>query len=193
MKDTDRVYLREWRLAKGLTQPELAKRVGTVKSEISRLEKGTRRMTMDWMSALSKAMSISPEDLMSLPPIGFGAVSPAPKPPDAMKQAQDFETIHFGGMTLGIGGNGFAVTTITGDDWAGTFTPGDLLIYDTAKKSTSVPGLFALEIGGETMTRRVVPSKNGLVLTCANESYPDMPMDAEFNVLGRVVARVHRI
>jgi transcriptional regulator with XRE-family HTH domain len=66
----ERAYLREWRLAKGLTQPALAQRVGTVKSEISRLEKGSRRMTLDWMSSIATALGISVDDLMTVPPMG---------------------------------------------------------------------------------------------------------------------------
>jgi transcriptional regulator with XRE-family HTH domain len=177
----DRVYLREWRLAKGLTQPELAKRVGTVKSEISRLEKGSRRMTLDWMSSISKALGISVEDLMSVPPIGFGAVS-AP-PPSRTEPRRE-----------GVGGYEMKnAVTINGDDWAGTYSPGDVLLYDTTKKSTAAPGLFAVEIEGEPLVRRVTPSPEGTLLTCGNPAYPPVPLSDDYSVLGRIVARLHRI
>jgi len=189
MKTVDRAYLREWRLAKGLTQPELAKRTGTVKSEISRLEKGTRRMTLDWMSAFANAMGITIEDLMSVPPMGFGAVSPAP----LSTRGDDFEVANLGDIAVAVKrGSGHLLMTVAGDDWAGTFTPGDLLIYDTAKKSIAVAGLFALQVDGEVMVRRVMPSHDGPQLTCSNPAYPAMPINEE-RVLGRVVARVHRV
>lgn len=189
MKTIDRVYLREWRLAKGLTQPELAKRVGTVKSEISRLEKGSRRMTLDWMSSFAKAMGITVEDLMSLPPMGFGAVSPAPPSP-----ARDivYEVANLGDVSIAVQRGSHLFTMVNGDDWVGMFAPGDLLIYDTSKKSTAVPGIFAMQVDGEVMTRRIMPSPDGPVLTCANPAYPAMPLGDE-QVLGRVVARVHRV
>lgn len=186
----DRVYLREWRLAKGLTQPELAKRTGTVKSEISRLEKGSRRMTIEWMSAFSRAMGITVEDLMTLPPMGFGAVSPAPKMRDI---DEGVERITLGDVVLGIEGDNHEVAPVTGDDWVGTFSPGDLLIYDTSKKSTAAPGVFAFSVGGETIVRRVTPSSDGTLLTCANQAYPPVPMSNAYKTLGRVVARLHRI
>lgn len=185
----DRVFLREWRLAKGLTQPELARRIGTVKSEISRLENGSRGMTLDWMSALSKGMGISPEDLMSLPPMGFGAVAPAPKRDDPDMHST---WLKFANIEIKVN-SGHEVATVTGDDWQGVFAPGDMLIYDTSKKSTSVPSILAVEIDGETMVRRVMPGPHGATLTCANEAYPPMTLDPEFKVLGRVVARLHRV
>jgi len=157
-KQEERAYLREWRLAKGLTQTELAKRTGTVKSEISRLEKGSRRMTVDWMSTIGRALGINAEDLMTIPPIGFGAVSPPPAARGADTPG-NFERVQLGDITIGIQGENFAVATVSGDDWAGTYSPGDLLVYDVNKKSTAAPGVFAFNVGGETIIRRVTPSE----------------------------------
>lgn len=176
LKPADRVYLREWRLAKGLTQPELAKRVGTVKSEISRLERGSRRMTLDWMSAISGALGISVEDLMTVPPIGFGTVSAPPNPQRSEQAAYDLRN----------------AVVISGDDWAGVYNPGDLMLYDTTKKSTAVPGLFAVDVDGEAIVRRVMSSPEGAILACGNPAYPPMPLDG-VTVLGRIIARVHRV
>ena len=185
----DRVYLREWRLAKGLTQPELAQRVGTVKSEVSRLESGSRRMTIEWMSAFSRALGISVEDLMTVPPIGFGAVSPPPK----RKGDGGASSISLGDITLEIEGSAHAATSVNGDDWAGTFGAGDVLIFDKSKRSTAAPGLMAFDVGGDVIVRRVTPSPDGPTLTCSNPAYPAMPLSDDYGVLGRVVARLHRV
>ena len=190
-KLNERAYLREWRLAKGLTQPELASRVGTVKSEISRLEKGSRRMTLDWMSEISRALGITVDDLMTVPPMGFGAVSPAPKMATQLSDADG--KYQLGDITIGIGGDAHAVAAVTGDDWIGMFTPGDLLVYDTSRKSTATAGLCALTVGGETIVRRATPSADGVSLSCSNPAYPPVPMSTAYKVLGRVVARFHRI
>lgn len=185
---TDRAYLREWRLAKGLTQPELAKRIGTVKSEISRLENGSRGMTLDWMSALSKAMNISAEDLLTLPPMGFGAVAPAPRSqPEKLG-----EFFKFSNIEISIDDT-HDVATVTGDDWAGMFQPGDLLIYDKGKKTTAVPGIMAFDVGGEKLIRRVMPDGLMVMLSCANPAYPPVNLTSDYQVLGRVVARLHRV
>ena len=181
MKTIDRAYLREWRLAKGLTQPELAKRTGTVKSEISRLERGSRRMTLDWMSVFARSMGITVEDLMTPPPMGFGAVAPAPP------------SRNDGRMDGGPAYDTKNAVTISGDDWAGTYQPGDIMLYDTTKRSTSVPGLFAVEIDGEAVVRRITPSPEGAMLTCGNSAYPPVPLRDGYSVLGRIVGRLHRI
>ena len=185
----DRVYLREWRLAKGLTQPELARRVGTVKSEVSRLEKGSRRMTIEWMSSFAKALGVSVEDLMTVPPIGFGAVSPPPK----RKGDNEAAAVTLGDISLEISGGGHAATSVNGDDWSGTFGAGDVLIYDTTKRSTAAPGLMAFDVGGDVIVRRVTPGPEGATLTCSNPAYPPMPLSTGNGVLGRVVARLHRV
>ena len=188
-KRDERVYLREWRLAKGLTQPELASRTGTVKSEISRLEKGSRRMTLEWMSAFSRALGLSVEDLMSVPPLGFGAVSPPPKTHG--HSGVDIEA-SLGDVSITLPSATHGVVTVTGDEWSGQFAPGDILIYDKGKTSTAAPGLFAFEVGGESVVRRLTPGKPKPLLSCSNTSYPPVPVDG-YSVLGRVVARLHRV
>ncbi len=190
MKSVDqRTYLREWRLAKGLNQPELAQRANTSKSEVSRLEKGARRMTISWMNRFATAMGISIDDLMTVPPIGFGAVSPAPP---AQEVSPKFTMASLGEITIGIKKDGHHFVTVSGDDWAGTFTPGDILIYDTSKRSPIVPGLFALSAGGEIIVRRVTPTEKGHTLTCSNQSYPPMPL-VGMEIVGRIVARAQRL
>lgn len=186
----DRVYLREWRMAKGLTQPELAARVGTVKSEVSRLEKGTRRMTLDWMKKIARALGISVDELMSVPPMGFGAVSPPPEPEE---REQNFSITTLGDITLGLRRGRHAFFSITGDDWEGSFTPGDVLIYDTSRKNTDVAGIFVIEIGGESVARRVSAIERGFTMSCSNAAYAPSKLDAKHKILGRVVGHARRI
>ena len=69
-----RHYLKEWRVAKGLTQQQLADRlpVGddgkpTGKDQISRWERSERGMTMDVQAALAEALGIDPGALFHDP------------------------------------------------------------------------------------------------------------------------------
>ena len=188
----NRAYVREWRLAKGLTQPELAKRVGSVKSEISRLENGSRRLTLDWMSSLARAMGISVEDLMTIPPMGFGAVSPAPTLKSKTPTPDGFEVEEFSGTAIGVKET-HGLVTIAGDDWIGTFSPGDLLIFDRSKTSAAIPGIYVLRVEGELMVRRVNPGTDGAQLSCSNPEYPVTTMSNAHQVLGRIIGRIHRV
>jgi transcriptional regulator with XRE-family HTH domain len=54
-------YLRNCRLAKGLTLETVAKRAGTTKSQIDKLEKGERRLTVEWFVRICDALEVSPK------------------------------------------------------------------------------------------------------------------------------------
>jgi transcriptional regulator with XRE-family HTH domain len=68
-----RFYLRERRLAAGLTQQDLAEAIGTTKGVVSQLETGFARYNEDWVTKAAAALGIEPAELL-LPP-----ESPAPK------------------------------------------------------------------------------------------------------------------
>jgi transcriptional regulator with XRE-family HTH domain len=58
--------IQELRERKGWSQAELAKRVGTSQPQIDRLEKGTRRLTEDWMRRVAKALDVRATELLEL-------------------------------------------------------------------------------------------------------------------------------
>lgn len=62
-----RHYLREWRAARGLSQPQLADRLETSKGQISRWESGGRAMSGDVIAALADALGIEPGDIFRDP------------------------------------------------------------------------------------------------------------------------------
>lgn len=55
----------EVRKAKGLTIKKLAELVGTSSQQISHLEKGHRRLTVEWMERIAEALNCHPSDLLS--------------------------------------------------------------------------------------------------------------------------------
>lgn len=190
--NSDRHYLREWRLAKGMTQPELARRADTVKSAISRLERGSRKMKLEWMNRLAQAMGIDREDLMRLPPMGFGQVSPPPSEVTRFDQ-NDWSIATLGEIPLGVRGETFQLTTYSGDDWPGVFAPGDIVIIDKRKTSTSVPGLYAITAGDEIIIRRIVHAGGEIVLSCGNPAYQPMTLSEGLAVAGRIVGHIRRL
>jgi transcriptional regulator with XRE-family HTH domain len=58
------VRLREWRTRRGLTQSQLADKVGWTSAYVSRLENGERRLKIDQIVKLAKALGIEPAQLM---------------------------------------------------------------------------------------------------------------------------------
>jgi transcriptional regulator with XRE-family HTH domain len=56
--------IREWRSKRRMSLAELGETVGLSRSEISKLESGSRRVRADHLVVLSKALKVPPEDLM---------------------------------------------------------------------------------------------------------------------------------
>jgi transcriptional regulator with XRE-family HTH domain len=62
-----RLFIVEWRENRGLTQVQLAARLGTTDMTVSRWERGTVLLNTGVMSALADALGIEPEDLYHHP------------------------------------------------------------------------------------------------------------------------------
>src|SRR5689334_23641584 len=80
--------IREFRQRAGLSMQALADRAGTSAPQINKLEKGERRLTVDWMVRLGRALGVDPTDL--LPPdiargAGGGAGAGEPRLPESVK------------------------------------------------------------------------------------------------------------
>ena len=58
--------VREWRRRKGLSVAELARLTRTTASQISKIERGQRRLTVEWLGRLAPALGCRRQDL--LPP-----------------------------------------------------------------------------------------------------------------------------
>lgn len=56
--------IRTWRTLRGLSLQQLADAAGTSKSQIDKLERGERRLTVDWMVRLARALACDPRDLI---------------------------------------------------------------------------------------------------------------------------------
>lgn len=67
--------IRTHRAARGWSLQQLADAAGTSKSQIDKLEKGERRLTVDWMVRLARALGCDPRDLM--PELGVSGLSGA--------------------------------------------------------------------------------------------------------------------
>lgn len=69
-KSTLKLYVREWREARGLTQQQLADAIGRDKSIISKLERGLSGITSATMNGIAKALGANPGALYEPPPDG---------------------------------------------------------------------------------------------------------------------------
>jgi transcriptional regulator with XRE-family HTH domain len=81
-----RTFFREWRDYRGLTQEQLAERLGTTKGAVSKIENGTSRYNQSSLEAWAEALSCEPADLISRPPPSRDAQS-RPSIEDLLKDA----------------------------------------------------------------------------------------------------------
>ncbi len=65
---SQRHYIRQWRKHRGLTQEQLAERIGIAPSYISKIEKGARRYDQPFLEAAAEVLRCSPADLIMRDP-----------------------------------------------------------------------------------------------------------------------------
>ena len=63
-----RHFIKEWREFRGLTQQQLADKIGTTKTSISRIEDLTTGYTQDFLEACADALGTHPAKLLSRAP-----------------------------------------------------------------------------------------------------------------------------
>jgi transcriptional regulator with XRE-family HTH domain len=61
-------YLRQWREKRGLTQEQLAEKVGTVKGVISLLESEKRPLSSKWLRKFADALDTTPGRILDIDP-----------------------------------------------------------------------------------------------------------------------------
>ncbi len=64
---TMRHRIREFRIRRGLTQAELADKVGTTAATVSRLETDAMTVSTDWLDRLATVLGVHPADLIERP------------------------------------------------------------------------------------------------------------------------------
>lgn len=67
-KGSQRNYIKQWRIARGLNQPQLAVLAGLTGSQISQLEVGRARYTQKSLEAIARALDCEPWHLLGVDP-----------------------------------------------------------------------------------------------------------------------------
>lgn len=181
------LFLRQWREFKGITQTELARRVGITKGEISRLEGGSRRMTVEWIKRLSQGLQIDQMQLWTAPPV--------------FKNMEEKLADHerkLMGLDLGVtaANVNIELVAIEGDEMKGTLEPGDLVIVDKERGKVPRAGLFLIEENGAQVVRRLQWQLDGKAVrvSCDNKVYEPVEVDAStVTISGRVTGVIRRI
>lgn len=82
-----RIYLAEWRDYRGLTQEQLANRLGVTDVSVSRWETGRALLNTNVLAAICEALSIEPPDLYRHPDTPSADALLRDQPKDIREQA----------------------------------------------------------------------------------------------------------
>ncbi len=137
--------LRAARATRRLTQHQLAARVGTTLQQISRLERGERRLTLDWVRGLAAALDCPELELLG------GEV--APTAPIMVRGAVEADAWH-------------ALPEWPGERWYPVPVPADRRFAEVAR--------FGLVVRGGAMNRRY-PEGSILICVAALERQAAVP------------------
>lgn len=207
----------EWRAKRGkMTQGELARRVGTGRSQIVKLERGERRLTTDWLKKLAVALNVQAADLFDMDEAN---ISNSPDLPpgsednglvlvpeyDVRAAAGDGFVIDeetsrrpwpftrpYLRFVLGIHSSELAVIEVVGDSMLPTLESGDRVLVDLQDRRPTPPGIFVLWDGDGTVVKRLerIPNSDPptLVIASDNPRHGKYERPAgETNIVGRVV------
>lgn len=78
-----RTWIREHRIAKGLTQEQLGRVIGKTAAQISELERGAQRYNQDLLEQIGDALGATPGELLTVNPLK------APPPQSALYDLVD--------------------------------------------------------------------------------------------------------
>ena len=118
--------IRELREARGLSAADLAEKVGTSQPQITRLERGERRLTVDWMQRIAKALDCQPSDLMATATLAEFQEEITPYDPPPL----------FASSTRALASKGLGYFTIKADSVSQLgIAPGDIVLIDMSQKA----------------------------------------------------------
>ena len=191
------------RQARGWTLQQLADASGTSKSQIDKLEKGERRLTVDWMVRLAKPLGCDPRELLpdQVSELKTVAFTEPVAPPSTLpvkgaarggKAQEMFITDgpidhvprpHY----LQHVKDAYAIYVV-GDSMAPMYRPGQLLFVNPYKPPTAGSGVVIVQPDGAVLIKEFVKQKsNGVVL----REYRPTPRD--FTLPQTAIATMHSV
>ncbi len=163
----------------GMSMSELARRVGTAKSAISRYFKGTREFPLNKVGEFASALHTTPDFLLGMEyepqaPQGLqipvlGTVA-AGIPISAVEDILDYEEIPQSWQNQGE----FFALRIKGDSMQPKMDDGDVVIVRQQSDANSGDTVIVLVNGDDATCKKLQKTENGIMLVSTNPNY--LPM-----------------
>jgi repressor LexA len=181
--------IRELRNKKGLTMRELADRMGIHHTTIAKLERSERRLSMDWVEKIAKALEVSINELIGTTK-GLPSIRTVPLvgkiPAGGWREAISEP---MGEVPAPAGGpNAFALEP-DGDSMNRVFAPGSYVIIDPDEITLYDGKVYAVSNGeGDATLKRFRSDPPRLEPDSDNDQHQPMLLGSEpFQVIGRVI------
>lgn len=137
-------FLKAWRDSRGLSQEQLALGLGTDKTVVSKLERGTRKLSTQWLERIAKVYGVKPAELLDAPTrlVDPEADQVVPiEPPSQLQAAGTWpRDIEVWGVTMGGSAGDFNLNT------------GQVIDYARRPPSLQRRKVFALYVQGSSMS-----------------------------------------
>lgn len=163
----------------GMSMSELARRVGTAKSAISRYFKGTREFPLNKVGEFASALHTTPDFLLGMEyepqaPQGLqipvlGTVA-AGIPISAVEDILDYEEVPQSWENQGE----FFALKIKGDSMEPRMESGDVVIVKQQSDANSGDTVIVLVNGDDATCKKLQKTDNGIMLVSTNPKYPPM-------------------
>ena len=163
----------------GMSMSELARRVGTAKSAISRYFNGTREFPLNKVEEFASALHTTPDFLLGMeyePQTQQGLQIPvlgnvaAGIPISAVEDILDYEEIDSSFQNQGE----FFALRIKGDSMQPKMDDGDVVIVRQQSDANSGDTVIALVNGDDATCKKLQKTENGIMLLSTNPNY--LPM-----------------
>lgn len=182
----------------GISQEELARRVGTNRQQIQRLETGYRKLTLDWIERLAKALGCEPDDIIhpekaDAAKASTGVISIY----GAQNSVMTFQDAILDNLLRGYENAELELVLVNSEDVAKTAKPGDYILLDKSTTKVSAAGLFLITTWAEErIWRYLAPTPTpGKLRVYADADYilDFEAMVGDLTVLGRGRVRMTAI
>ena len=163
----------------GMSMSELARRVGTAKSAISRYFNGTREFPLNKVEEFASALHTTPDFLLGMeyePQTQQGLQIPvlgnvaAGIPISAVEDILDYEEIPQSWKSQGE----FFGLRIKGDSMEPRMESGDVVIVKQQSDANSGDTVIVLVNGDDATCKKLQKTDNGIMLVSTNPKYPPM-------------------
>nr|DAR83746.1 MAG TPA: Repressor protein CI [Caudoviricetes sp.] len=163
----------------GMSMSELARRVGTAKSAISRYFNGTREFPLNKVEEFASALHTTPDFLLGMeyePQTSQGLQIPvlgnvaAGIPISAVEDILDYEEVPQSWESQGE----FFALKIKGDSMEPRMESGDVVIVKQQSDANSGDTVIVLVNGDDATCKKLQKTDNGIMLVSTNPKYPPM-------------------